>query len=132
MSAFLDPNVVAVQERLRRRADAGFLKYGVTTAEADLDLEAWLRHMQEELLDGAVYIEAAIARLAGSVAVVDEGMADAARMAARLAPGALAYIPAKEPWWRRYAGAIARALVLTWIGGIAISVVWFLFLSTRP
>ena len=40
----------------------GLEKYGVTLAREDLSHADWLRHLQEELLDGAGYIEAAIAK----------------------------------------------------------------------
>ena len=59
----VDPNVEIVRELLLRRAEKGSKKYGVTTAEAGLDLAQWLLHLREELLDGAVYITAALARL---------------------------------------------------------------------
>jgi len=36
----------------------GIKKYGVTTAQANLTYRQWLRHLQEELLDASVYIEA--------------------------------------------------------------------------
>jgi hypothetical protein len=37
--------------------EVGFKKYGVTTERKDIDLLGWLQHLQEELLDAAVYIE---------------------------------------------------------------------------
>ena len=46
-----------VIERIRQRADAGAVKYGTTLERKDLSFEQWLRHLQEELLDGAAYIE---------------------------------------------------------------------------
>jgi hypothetical protein len=52
-----DPNVERVREALRVRSVAGMLKYGVTTERCDIDLRGWLQHLQEELLDAAVYIE---------------------------------------------------------------------------
>jgi hypothetical protein len=36
---------------------AGYQKYGVTTERVDIDLAGWLQHLQEELLDAAVYVE---------------------------------------------------------------------------
>ena len=38
-------------------------KYGVTTERTDLDTKAWLKHLQEELMDAAVYCEAAMSEL---------------------------------------------------------------------
>lgn len=55
-----DKNVAAVIERLQARSSVGIRKYGKTTDFANLSLIEWLRHLQEELLDGAVYIEAAL------------------------------------------------------------------------
>lgn len=51
-----DSNVESVIDRLHERADVGLAKYGVTTERDDLDFENWLQHLQDELLDGAVYI----------------------------------------------------------------------------
>jgi len=55
-----DANVEAVREKLRQRAEVGLRKYGVTTERTDMGLVDWLRHAQEEALDQAVYLEAAI------------------------------------------------------------------------
>ncbi len=55
-----DKNVVAVRRKLKERARRGARKYGTTTMRTDLDKLAWLQHLQEELLDAAVYIEAAM------------------------------------------------------------------------
>ena len=33
------------------------LKYGVNTMRDDLSVLEWLQHLQEELMDGCVYIE---------------------------------------------------------------------------
>ena len=52
-----DPIIEAVRARLLSRSKAGILKYGVTLARDDLSTLDWLRHLQEELLDAAVYIE---------------------------------------------------------------------------
>ena len=46
-----------VSEKLLSRAERGFSKYGVTMEREDLTRKEWLIHLQEELLDGAVYIE---------------------------------------------------------------------------
>lgn len=53
----LDKNVGNVVELLTSRMEVGFKKYGVTTERMDIDLIGWLQHLQEELLDAAVYIE---------------------------------------------------------------------------
>lgn len=55
-----DRNVSAVIDRIRAREAKGFVKYGVATADrTDTDLIDWLQHLQDELLDAVVYIEAA-------------------------------------------------------------------------
>lgn len=46
-----------VIEKIRQRAEVGLKKYGVTMEREDLTNIEWLTHLQEELLDGAVYIE---------------------------------------------------------------------------
>ena len=58
-----DKNVEAIRSSLLERSKVGFKKYGVTTERTDLELVDWLRHLQEELLDAAVYVEAAIKRI---------------------------------------------------------------------
>jgi hypothetical protein len=57
MSNEPDPNVEAVREQLRERSLVGLRKYGTTTVREDINLRGWLQHLQEELLDAAVYIE---------------------------------------------------------------------------
>lgn len=59
----MDANVERVCQKLQTRAEVGLRKYGTTTERNDLSLVDWLRHLQEELMDGSVYIEAALARL---------------------------------------------------------------------
>ena len=53
----IDENVENVRQMLYNRMQAGYQKYGVTTERTDIDLQGWLQHLQEELLDAAVYIE---------------------------------------------------------------------------
>lgn len=52
-----DKNVEAVRQQLLDRMKTGYTKYGVTTERKDIDLVGWLQHLQEELMDAAVYIE---------------------------------------------------------------------------
>jgi len=56
-----DHRVEAVRQKLLKRSEVGLKKYGVTTDALGL-LEA-LKHAQEEAMDLAVYIEAALAKL---------------------------------------------------------------------
>lgn len=46
-----------VSKKLLDRADKGFKKYGTTMERTDLNLRDWLTHLQEELMDAAVYVE---------------------------------------------------------------------------
>jgi hypothetical protein len=52
-----DPNVETVRLKLKQRAEAGMMKYGVDTTRKDIDLVGWLQHLQEELMDATVYIQ---------------------------------------------------------------------------
>jgi len=52
-----DKNVEAIRSMLLERMERGYIKYGVTTEREDIDLPGWLQHLQEELLDAAVYVE---------------------------------------------------------------------------
>jgi len=61
-----DKNVEAVRQKLLLRSEIGLRKYGVTTERKDVDLIGWLIHLQQELLDAAVYVEAAMAHLQAS------------------------------------------------------------------
>ena len=47
----------SVREKLKQRAERGLVKYGVTVDRDDLTELQWMQHAQEELLDGAVYLE---------------------------------------------------------------------------
>ena len=46
-----------VIEKIKKRSDVGFKKYGVTLKDDDQPLDAWLNHIQEELMDAVNYIE---------------------------------------------------------------------------
>jgi hypothetical protein len=52
-----DINVDRVRAALLARSLAGYRKYGTTTERTDIDTLGWLQHLQEELLDAAVYVE---------------------------------------------------------------------------
>jgi len=53
----IDKNVESVRRMLWQRMSSGYKKYGTTTERTDIDLMGWLQHLQEELLDAAVYVE---------------------------------------------------------------------------
>jgi hypothetical protein len=46
-----------VCKKIQARAKVGKAKYGVTMERTDLDIVGWLTHLQEELMDAAVYVE---------------------------------------------------------------------------
>ena len=46
-----------VIKKIRERAEVGKNKYGVTMERTDLNTLEWLVHLQEELMDAAVYVE---------------------------------------------------------------------------
>ena len=46
-----------VVQAILKRAETGERKYGVTMERGDLNFLEWLQHLQEELLDAAVYVE---------------------------------------------------------------------------
>ena len=46
-----------VCEKIQERAKVGKSKYGVTMERTDLNFLEWLQHLQEELMDAAVYVE---------------------------------------------------------------------------
>ena len=43
--------------KIQERAKVGKAKYGVTMERMDLTLLEWLQHLQEELMDAAVYVQ---------------------------------------------------------------------------
>jgi len=43
--------------KIQQRAEVGKAKYGVTMERGDLNLVEWLTHLQEELMDAAVYVQ---------------------------------------------------------------------------
>ena len=58
-----------VIDKIRKRAEVGKAKYGVTMERSDLDTMEWLTHLQEELMDAAVYVE----RLLGDLSAALKG-----------------------------------------------------------
>ena len=46
-----------VCKKILMRAKVGKAKYGVTMERTDLNIVEWLTHLQEELMDAAVYVE---------------------------------------------------------------------------
>lgn len=52
-----DKNVSKVIDLMLARSRRGYDKYGTTTERKNLTLLEWLQHLQEELLDAAIYVE---------------------------------------------------------------------------
>ena len=53
MSKIEDKVITMIQER----SMAGELKYGTNMERSDLSMKEWLTHLQEELLDAAIYVQ---------------------------------------------------------------------------
>lgn len=49
-----------VCEKIQKRAEVGFKKYGKTMEREDFSFLDWLVYLQEELLDAVVYLERTI------------------------------------------------------------------------
>jgi hypothetical protein len=57
MSKVNDKIINRVIEKIQKRAEAGYKKYGVGLDKDNQTLDTWLNHLQEELMDAANYIE---------------------------------------------------------------------------
>ena len=62
-----------VCEKIQERSKVGKSKYGVTMERTDLNTVEWLTHLQEELMDAAVYVE----RLMGDIQLANDAMLNA-------------------------------------------------------
>jgi hypothetical protein len=52
-----DSYVQLVKAKFEQRSQTGIRKYNTTLEREDLDLQGWLNHLQEELMDATLYIE---------------------------------------------------------------------------
>jgi Trm5-related predicted tRNA methylase len=52
-----DSYVQLVKAKFEQRSQTGIEKYNTTLERKDLDLQEWLNHLQEELMDATLYIE---------------------------------------------------------------------------
>ena len=52
-----DSYVERVVKKFEQRSQMGIEKYGTTLDRTDVDLLGWLTHLQEELMDAALYVE---------------------------------------------------------------------------
>ena len=46
-----------VNDKINKRANKGIIKFGNTFADAEMDDDAALKNLQEELMDSVMYIE---------------------------------------------------------------------------
>ena len=60
-----------VCEKIQQRAKVGLNKYGTTMERDDLSDLEWMNHLQEELLDGAVYLQRMINNYQDALAKLD-------------------------------------------------------------
>jgi hypothetical protein len=58
-----DKIVNKVLEAYKKRSKEGIEKYGTTLERNDLNVLDWLQHLQEELMDATLYIEALKSKL---------------------------------------------------------------------
>ena len=58
-----DPIVAAVIRKMYQRSQVGIKKYGTTMERKDLTQAQWLVHLQEEMLDGAIYCQKLLVEL---------------------------------------------------------------------
>ncbi len=52
-----DKIIQNVINKIQKRSEVGFKKYGVTLYNDNQPLDTWLNHIQEELMDAVNYIE---------------------------------------------------------------------------
>jgi len=52
-----DSYVQLVKAKFEQRSQTGIKKYNTTLEREDLNLQEWLDHLQEELMDATLYIE---------------------------------------------------------------------------
>lgn len=52
-----DKIIQNVINKIQKRSEVGFKKYGVTLYDDNQPLDIWLNHIQEELMDAVNYIE---------------------------------------------------------------------------
>jgi hypothetical protein len=56
---FRDPIIKKVVNKFVDRSDVGYEKYKITLNDDNSDLDTWMNHLQEELMDAVNYIEKA-------------------------------------------------------------------------
>jgi len=61
-----DSYVQLVKAKFEARSQRGIEKYNTTLEREDLNLQEWLNHLQEELMDATLYVERLKAELKNS------------------------------------------------------------------
>ena len=61
-----------VCEKIQERSEVGKSKYGVTMERTDLSTIEWLTHLQEELMDAAVYVERLLGDLSAAIEAIQK------------------------------------------------------------
>lgn len=52
-----DSVVESVIKKFKSRSDVGIKKYGTTLDRKDINFDGWAEHLQQELMDGILYLE---------------------------------------------------------------------------
>jgi len=60
-----------VCEKIQQRAEVGLEKYGTTMEREDFSDLDWMNYLQEELMDGAVYLQRMINNYQDALAKLD-------------------------------------------------------------
>lgn len=53
----VDSIVESVVKKFKSRSDVGIKKYGTTLDRSDINFDGWAEHLQQELMDGILYLE---------------------------------------------------------------------------
>lgn len=53
----VDSIVESVVKKFKDRSDVGIKKYGTTLDRSDINFDGWAEHLQQELMDGILYLE---------------------------------------------------------------------------
>lgn len=72
----VDPIIARVAHKIIDRSDTGLRKYGTTLERGDLTNEEWLNHLQDELLDGANYIEVLKTKIQIAKKIIESGQSN--------------------------------------------------------
>lgn len=71
-----DPVIKKVVKKFVKRSEVGYKKYGVTLRDDKSNMDEWLNHLQEELMDAVNYIERAREELAAPFPALQKAVDD--------------------------------------------------------